>query len=271
MHCRLVVAVLVTSVTCTDLAVAQNADADHVALARKQIADEMARYTVQLVEGNARLERVAESILRWSNPVLGDVHGDVFLWTHHKRPVVVASAFWQGNLGIEFQTLTDAKVAVEWNGEQVWSPVASDVAPRLVPGAPSPVATSAGRLFQMRTIARRFGAKVVDRNDDTIVRPLRILPKPAYRYASPESDVVDGAVFLFVEGTDPEIIMLLEARGVNADDAKWHFVLGRQNSIAMRVTYDGADVWNVPKLAPPWSNVRSPGAEYILFNRTLTE
>jgi hypothetical protein len=54
---------------------------------------------------------------------------------------------------------------------------------------------------------------------------LRLLPKPLYRYASRSQKVLDGALFAYVwtRGTDPEWLLLLEARDDGAlgllDDA----------------------------------------------------
>ena len=38
------------------------------------------------------------------------------------------------------------------------------------------------------------------------------MPQPLLRYAAPDSGVIDGAVFAFAEATDPEALLILEAR-----------------------------------------------------------
>src|SRR4051794_35276509 len=43
--------------------------------------------------GGARLTLQPEPILRWSNPVVGSIQGDVFVWTSKGRPEVVGSFY----------------------------------------------------------------------------------------------------------------------------------------------------------------------------------
>ena len=47
--------------------------------------------------------------------------------------------------------------------------------------------------------------------DSTDREELRLLPKPLYRYEPKAGPVIDGAVFAFVMGTDPESLLLIEA------------------------------------------------------------
>ena len=54
---------------------------------------EAAAYTIQ-VEGRSRpLTLQPEPVLKWSNPVVGTIYGDVFVWTDEGRPEVVASIY----------------------------------------------------------------------------------------------------------------------------------------------------------------------------------
>ena len=41
---------------------------------------------------------------------------------------------------------------------------------------------------------------------------LRLLPTPIARYGEPGTKLLDGALFAFVLGTDPEVFLFLEAR-----------------------------------------------------------
>jgi hypothetical protein len=49
-------------------------------------------------------------------------------------------------------------------------------------------------------------------------------------------------------GTDPEIVLLLEARG---DKPAWHFAAARLQNCAMQLKFDGKEIWSVPQLE--WS------------------
>ena len=54
-----------------------------------------------------------------------------------------------------------------------------------------------------------------------MTRPLRLLTQPIYKYETADSG---GALFAFVEGTDPEVFLMIEARTVDAGSV-WHYAL----------------------------------------------
>ena len=64
---------------------------------------------------------------------------------------------------------------------------------------------------QIRELAGEFTAHTVD--DLGCALATATLTRPLYRYESTGSDLIEGAVFAFVSdaGTDPEIILVLEA------------------------------------------------------------
>ena len=65
------------------------------------------------------------------------------------------------------------------------------------------------RLRQMRHYAGEFTSDQTRR--DGITRDNRLLTQPIYRYRGTESPLIDGAVFVFAQGTNPEVYLLLEA------------------------------------------------------------
>jgi hypothetical protein len=52
------------------------------------------------------------------------------------------------------------------------------------------------------------------------------LSTPLYRYEKPPGDVLEGAVFAFVLGTDPELLLVLEARR-DEGATVWQYALAR--------------------------------------------
>jgi hypothetical protein len=95
----------------------------------------------------------------------------------------------------------------------------------------------------MKELARGFKAtedfRVRAGDKDTTQYELRVLSSPAYRYAE-KTAVEDGAVFAFVHGTDPEVVLLLEA-----DDGKWQFACAPLTCWAIQMKYDDKQVWSV--------------------------
>ena len=72
---------------------------------------------------------------------------------------------------------------------------------------------------------------------------LRLLAQPVLRYADSTNPVLDGAVFVFAHGTNPEVLLLIEAIGDDAATAKWHYSFARSGSAEMHVELDGKQVW----------------------------
>ena len=94
---------------------------------------------------------------------------------------------------------------------------------------------------------RDFSASTRDRNDR--LWELRLLPQPLYRYESTDPDVLDGALFTFVTsaGTDPEALLLIEARKPSPTDSPiWHYAPARFTDLQLSVRHKGNEVFTAP-------------------------
>jgi hypothetical protein len=125
--------------------------------------------------------------------------------------------------------------------------------------APAPAKTAGGRLNQMRQLARKFSAKLVDKRvgGETINRELRLLNQPVYRYESSEAGIVDGGLFALVEVTDPEVWVLLEAIQ-REDKTVWQYALARMNADACEVRLDDKPVERWERIIEPWRITKAP-------------
>jgi hypothetical protein len=90
---------------------------------------------------------------------------------------------------------------------------------------------------------------------------MRLLTQPLYRYQSPESKALDGALFVFAEGTDPETFLLLEATG--GERPAWNFALSRMNIVEFRAKYRGREVWHVDPVS--WDTVFDKQEPYAII------
>ena len=125
-----------------------------------------------------------------------------------------------------------------------------------LPDAPAPAASKPRRLTQMRQLARRFQAGKLRESQEPDMQ--RLLPQPIYRYQNMEAKVVDGAVFTFVEATDPEALVLLEAVS-DADGGQWRYAVARMTSSPTRFLLDGELIWETKGY---WRNPRSRNDSY---------
>jgi hypothetical protein len=114
----------------------------------------------------------------------------------------------------------------------------------------------------MRSLAKDFAVEKTDRDDATQQR-MRLLTQPIFRYQSPAQNIADGTMFAFVQGTDPEVLLLIEphdATGVRS----WHYALARMNSTAFGVTYKDHEVWRTEVI--PWGTVRDNRSPYNVLS-----
>jgi hypothetical protein len=198
-----------------------------------------------------------EPILRWSNPLGGrKAHGEVFLWTDQGRPAAVLSMYEytapDGAVHEHHEFCSLARTGLHFASPRplVWTPAEAGIDLKPLADAPAPAASPRQRLTQMRDLAAKFTAEKTTRENET--RVLRLLSQPVYRYEgldAKDGNTLDGALFAFVEATDPEIFLLVEAR-TNADKPVWHYAAARMNSVRLEVSHRDAPVWKVDVL--PW-------------------
>lgn len=240
-----------------------------IATALKVTTEAAKQYVIKVGAADGpRAKQVLEPILRWSNPAAGEIHGHVFLWTQHECPVLVGSLFkWfspHTHSSHEFHSLSELPLEVIYEGKPVWKTREGGIKFMPLDEAPRPAATATQRLLQMRGFSRSFAATKKERNDSQ--QELRLLPQPIYRYAVPDDDIVDGGMFVFVQGTDPEVFVLLEAHG-DGDDLRWYFAAARMNSVGFQLRYKDCEVWRAEIM--PWRNITTHSETYTTFTQKV--
>ena len=176
-----------------------------------------------------------ESILRWTNAPRGqEGEPTLILWADAGRPVALASVYpWGGHLVYDCVSLArDVGLTAREDGRTIWSPTQAGVTFRDFSDIPPPGTNARARLTQMKSLAERFKVTMFGlKADESDREEMRLLPKPIYRYKLDDGqtvhpDLIDGAIFAFVQGTDPEAVLLIEAiRKGNRTD--WQYAFGR--------------------------------------------
>jgi hypothetical protein len=264
----LLVALLATSASRGDDSAQPVADeqieAERAAQASRASRAYADRYWIQAADATAA-ELQPEPLLRWSNPAVGSIHGDVFLWTSSGRPVAVASLYqWFSpftHRTHEFTALTESTLSASFDGQPAWQTSEPALRFQPVPEAAEPSPSPALRLSQMRALAREFSATRLDREQQS--QELRLMSQPVHRYGpTDDAQLLDGAIFVLAQGTDPEVLLLLEARP-HAGNHRWEFAAAPMNSIDFTLRHHDQVVWHVE--IRPWSEVRSHAATYTTF------
>jgi hypothetical protein len=233
--------------------------------ALKLTQNEAAKYEITLAdERGTTLALRKEPVLKWSNPAAGEIHGNVFLWTVNDRPAVAGSLFkWfspHTHMSHEFHSLAEVPLKARYQEGEVWRTSRGGVSFAPVPEATAPAAAAGRRFIQMRELAKGFSATKTERDGNQT--ELRLLPQPAYRYSSAKDKIQEGGLFVLVQGTDPEVWLLLEARG-EADKTQWMFAATRMNSVGFELRYQDKPVWSAEIM--PWKDVSSHAETYTSF------
>jgi hypothetical protein len=157
------------------------------------------------------------------------------------------------------------KLIAERDGTTVWRPSRPGLELKPIPGAAAPADSAPARLRQMRALAQEFTGRQTNR--EGVDRDMRLLAQPIYRYENTKGDLIDGGLFVFVLGTDPEAFLLIEARRSSGGALEWRFGATRMNSINLRLNHLGSEVWNSPEI--PWPQVWDSREPYVVFRYEL--
>ncbi len=232
--------------------------------------DESAGKYTLYADADRRKPLKLRCVLRWANVTRGSANGATYIWTLNGRPLATVCVYpWAGALCDNFQSLAEGPITAVRERQAVWQCSQRGIEYRAVPDADPPATSAAERLRQAKSLARDFRTTLVGWNEGNTDREeLRMLPRPVYRYEIDLGDPLDGAIFAFVQGTDPEAFLLLEAThtGSEADgDFEWRYALARRTSGQMEARYRGQVVWKAERLL----DYSDPNRDYFQFSRPL--
>ena len=259
----------------------QGPDPD-VAPVRAEVAAQMKQITECLSAfrgdgaGRRPLPLRREPLLRWSDPTRTIRESAIWAWGDRGRPCALVTMELSADhdrdedalkWGFEFILLKDETVVVDGSNEIRasratnaghskpvlsgpihWAPERPGLTFRDVPGAPLPARTAQTRLLQMKELIRRFSAVAhPSRQPDR----LRLVSHPIDRYADAEAEQIDGAIFFFSIGTNPEVMVLLEAQGPTLDRSSWRYAVAPVTVAPFEVDIDRKQVWAQPYHSEP--------------------
>jgi hypothetical protein len=206
----------------------------------------LAKYDVHSLEQPKVPYRLqVEPVLRFTNPVGVTKDGAIFLWLGEDgRPEAAVQIFLMrsGLWGSDFTTLSKGPLSAEKPQRINWRPKRG-IEYKPVPGAPKPATSPDQRLRQMKDLVEGF--EVSDDFREKGWQALRPMSKPFARFGKAGTSTVDGALFCYALGTDPEAFLMLEALD-GKDGPAWNFAFAPQTIYALKASWKGAEVWNVP-------------------------
>jgi hypothetical protein len=240
----------------------QNEKDDGTSKLRAMYLAEAAKYKFALEGDEKPLVLGKKSIMTWTGQEAGTVSGDVFIWSRNGRPEVIGcigslptNLDNRRSLFHEFHSLSEGennKLTPIPLGlsNRVWRPKQKSL-PQPFPDAGQPKTSRTLRLVQMRRLARGFKPQMKESAEKTAIDNLRLLPQPLHRFdkniAKQHPAVIDGAIFCYVwtRGTDPELLILIEARKTDAGTG-WFYTPLRFTNRELWLNLNGKRVWEAP-------------------------
>lgn len=184
-------------------------------------------------------------VLRTNDPTRNELDGGLWLWFDGQRPIaaLIVTYYASRKWNYENVTLTDEALSLRGRPSWSWQPEAAVrewvELNEVVPEAPR------ARQLALRALPRPFDVSEVRRGERF---PLRLVGQPIYVYSDPESNLLDGALFVVSNGTNPEVMIQVEARA-NGGERRWHVAFARLTAAEATVMLGDKMLWKVPPIA----------------------
>ena len=213
----------------------------------------------EMLELSGEDRRVAqladEPVLRYTDNTRRQDDATVWIWQYGGRPVAV--------MGIEFYpkrprepkwlyevvSLSPERIALERRQKPIWTSRSPGLQLHMLDDAPPPAEKPTVRLRQMKQLLQRFTAYERAEAEGRI--ELRPMAQPLVRYRDDATGIDDGAVFAFANGTNPEMLCVVEARREDKPRASWYFALAQMTGGEVFAELDGQKIWERPEANPP--------------------
>jgi hypothetical protein len=227
---------------------------------RKATVEHVKRFVVTGKE-DQRYEPVDKPLLASSDLSRGEL-GALWAFGAEGRPVAALELFKNSAISsapwTQVLTLTtDQLVTTQFPPAYAWTPQQSQLEMQPLEAASTPAQRSTLRERQIKIIARRFDAhEFWDPNNSRF--ELRLLESPLHAYKDEAAGIMDGALFAFVHGTNPEVLLLIEAHKSAQGGLQWKYGLVRMGSAEMHVNLDGEEIWQIGRTPGVAGNSRAP-------------
>jgi hypothetical protein len=212
-----------------------------------------------------KVPRIENPLLSYGDPTRENDRGSVWGWAQKGRPVALVELYQNVNFRTRWVfaicNTSGGKVRARRAGAPWWRENDSASELKDVPGAPAPAAEAPLRQRQLKLLAEKFtGHQFWD--PDNSRYELRLLKRPLYTYRDEASGVLEGGLFTLANGTNPEILLFVEARvdPKNRSKTVWQYTVGRLAHAELHLEYDGKEVFDAPR----GNRVAAPDAPYWL-------
>jgi hypothetical protein len=240
----------------SDLAAAESDEtvqeqrAEH--LAKMQDLAASIRLLADSQQETSAVKLVEKPIIRYSDSTRETHESSLWIWSGGGRPSAMLAVEYYPKVPrwlYEIASLSTGRIAARRESDLHWAATEPGLVLRALNSEDSPSDSAVRRLIQMKELQRRFRAHERGSLEGRI--ELRPLSSPVFRYTDAGVNVLDGAIFAFVNGTNPEAFLVLEAHRNKEGIASWHYGLVRMTGERVVVALDGTEVWKRELAEPP--------------------
>jgi hypothetical protein len=200
----------------------------------------------------SKVKRIEKPLLFYGDSTRENDRGSVWGWAENGRPLALFELFQNANDRTKWVyticNTSGKKLRAKRGGAPWWRENDSASELKDIPGAPAPAAEGTQRQRQLKLLAQKFtGHEFWD--PDNSRYELRRLERPLYTYRDEAGGVLEGGLFTLANGTNPEIMLFVEARMDPKDKSKtvWQYAVGRLSHAELRLEYDGKEILNSPR------------------------
>ncbi len=196
-----------------------------------------------------------EPVLRYADNTRQTYESSLWIWSAGGRPAAILAVEYYNPMDpkgprwlYEIASLSTERIAAELDGNFRWTAEEPGLKLETLPDAPPPAEKEARRLAQMKELRGRFTAYENATFSGRI--ELRPLATPLLRYSDAEQELIDGAIFALANGTNPEVLLVLEAQRVE-EKAAWRYALVQMSGEPATVQLDDKEIWKKEGADPP--------------------
>jgi hypothetical protein len=188
-------------------------------------------------------------VMTFSDPTRFDNRGSVWVWGTQGRPNAVAEIYHKGEAAgwiLVGVNVSGGRIKATHNDAPWWRENESITKFKDLPDAPVPADKSVLRQRQIRALSQRFTAHEFWIPGNSRYE-LRLVDRPLMTYKDEANGILDGAMFTFANGTNPEVLVLLEVRADPDKKKPPRFQVGidRLTHAEIHVLFDEKEVYSV--------------------------
>jgi hypothetical protein len=217
--------------------------AERLATMRKRVES----LKLKSFKDGAEIARIDRPILRYSDA--GGITTDATIWAWGKegRPAALATIFFlqeddgRTKWSCELLSLADEPLILTGSAGWSWSPQQAGLRWQPLTG-PAPADDEKSRARQMKDLAGDFAAS--ETFSPTQTTQLRLMIRPLHSYADEKRGIVDGSLFAFATGTNPEVMLIVECRKADDGSLAWYFAGARMGAAQAELRHNDKVVWS---------------------------